>query len=383
MLAERGREHGAREGGFEQRLRAWVRQHERGLIRGWLATAAAMLVFLASWGVLLGGADRVVDAWNSRWPDRIDRCAELVAGGDFLAAAQRLERLDARFPAVSVKHRLDKQRERLLGLLAQCHQELNRKRRCLETHQRRVDFDPRNWQNHYEQARALVHFAEPAAALDAFAEVTRIHPTHLPTLQEVARICFESVRFEEVVRAYEAYLDAWLLAPITLRFDDQSREIEIFCDGRSRVLDVPIDLPAGWSGPFCIESHGYSLRLRAVELIAPVLVGEESALESRLISPDQVLTFELEEMIERGLDDENRGVFAAQGNASRLCTTAQAPATGSARLLIDLTGYKTLDEATWSMVEQSYRNLLATERLGEARRRTCLGGTLEAGSIFN
>jgi tetratricopeptide (TPR) repeat protein len=372
-----------RERGLEQHLRAWVRQHELALIRGWLAAAALVLVFLALWGVLLGGADRVVDAWNARWPAKIDRCADLMARGDLLAAAQRLERLDARFPAVSVKHRLDQQRERLLGLLAQSYQELGRKRVCLETHQRRIDFDPRNWRNHFDQANALVHFTELAAGLDAFARVTRIHPTHLPTLQEVVRLHFEAARFEEVVLAYEAYLEAWLLAPITLRFGEHSQEVEVPCDGRRHEIDVPLALAQGWSGSFCIESRGYSLRFHSAELTAPVLAGEESALDSRRVSADR--TFELEGMaeVDRGLGEEDRCLFAAQGNTSRLCTGARAPATGSARLLIELTGYKALDAATWAMVEKSYGNLLAWERLAEARRRTCVGGTLQAGSIFD
>ena len=335
-------------------------------------------MLLALGGVLLGGADRVVDAWSSRWPDKVERCADLVARGDFLAATQRLERLDARFPAVSVKHRFDKQRERLLGLLAQSYRELGRKRRCLDVHGRRVDFDSRNWQNHFEHARALVHFAEPADALDAFAEVTRIHPTHLPTLQEVVRLHFESARFEDVVRAYQAYLDAWLLAPITLRFGEHSQDVEIFCDGRNQTLEVPFELAAGWSGSFCIESHGYSLGFGSAELIAPVLVGEESTIDSSLIEAHETLPFELREM-----NEVDRGRFAALGNDSRLCATARAPQAGCARLRIELTGYKALDAATWSMIEKSYSNLLRSEHLSLARMRTCIGGSLEAGSVFN
>jgi len=355
-------------------MTAWVRRHERGLIMAWFVGATLLVGLLSAW-ILTGAADRTVDAWNARWPAKLARLERLVAAGHHAEAIPRLEQLVREFPAQSVKHRLDLERERLLALLAQCYQTLGQKRRCLETLERLVAFDPRNYANHLAQARALTAFADSAEA--AYAEVLRIHPNHLEAVSELVEHFYAGARWGEVVATYERYLDAFLVAPVVLRFGETRLQLELPIDGQPHVIEAPVVLDAGWRGTLCIESGGYSVRLGALELVEASVVGKAQPCGARRLIPSAEHPWEV-----TAASETEPGLFVATGPESRACSEVTGPPGAVARVRIELTAWKALSPELWQMVQQSYVNLLRSDVLERVRTRSRIGGCLAAGTLF-
>jgi hypothetical protein len=350
-----------------------VRRNERALIVAWLASCAVLLGVIGVWGVGLGGAERAIDLWNERWIPRIERAEELLAAGQVEEAALHFERLDRDLPAIFVKHRLDRERERVLEQLGTAYLQLDKKRRSLDAFERLVDFDPRNWHNHFVRANALAHFGESADG--AYADVLTIHPNHRPSVQARITARFEGGRYADVAEPYEAYLDAWLLAPMSLQIGDTPVPFEVLVDGRTHVVEVPVELADGWSGELCLRTSGYSVQLESIELIGPLFVGRAEPAESTVVRGTDDW---------RALDAELAGppmTWSAGTAQAALCASGIAthPTT---RVRIALAAYKAVPAELWEMVEKSYENTLAREPLEAARARTVLGGCLEAGSIF-
>src|SRR5688572_26377776 len=105
-------------------------RNERRVALAWLLLAALVVAFLAVWGVALGGAERVSLAISGRLEQRLARGEQLFDAGRFEEAALELELLDRDHPAVFSKHALDRQRERVLELLARSYAALDRKARA-------------------------------------------------------------------------------------------------------------------------------------------------------------------------------------------------------------------------------------------------------------
>jgi tetratricopeptide (TPR) repeat protein len=357
------------------RLRLWLQRHERGAIAIWLGGCALLVAFLAAWGLWANGAERVVDALDGAWVRELDALAAEVRARRFEEALPALERLDRRCPAVFVKHRFDRERERLLGLLARCYVELDRRRLARETLQRLVAFDPRNFDNHFQLAEAERAFGDDAASAEAYRQVLAIHPTHLPSVQAAIELAFAAGDHAAVIGAYERYLDAWLLGEVRLRFDDRVVELEALVDGRERVLEGAVVLPAGWSGGVCVETGGYSARIAEIELVAPPLAGLALPAESSIVRPAG-------DWVAAGGAGAAPGELAATASDSRLCGPAAAPPQGAARVRVRLALFKALPAELWSTVARSYRNQIAGEALERAGERSRVGGCLAAGSSF-
>jgi tetratricopeptide (TPR) repeat protein len=359
----------------DSRLRRWIQRHERTAFVAWLLGCALAAGALASWGLVANGAERVVDALDSAWVRQLDVIAADVRAKRYEQALPRLERLDRECPAVFVKHRFDKERERLLGLLAKCYVELDRRRLARETLQRLAAFDPRNFDNHFQVAEAERAFGDDLAASAAYGQVLAIHPTHLPSVQAAIELAHAAGDHAAVVEAYERYLDAWLLAPVRLRLGDQVVELETLVDGREHVVEGTLVLRAGWSGELCVETSGYSARVAEIEIHAPLLAGVAAPALTTAVLPDAGWSA-------TGGTAAAPGEIAASGVASGLCGSAAAPEQGAARVRLQLALFKALPPALWSQVSTSYENQLAGEALARAAARSRTGGCLEAGSSF-
>jgi hypothetical protein len=349
-------------------------RHERKLIAAWFGAGALLLGLIAVWGVGLRGAERVVEAWHGRWDARVAHAEELVAAGRYEEAAAYLEQLDAAHPALFVKHARDRERERVLELLGRSHLTLGHKRRALEALERLADFDPRNWSNHFRLGEAQLLLDEPAAARDSFERVLAIHPNHRPTVLALIGMAHDGGRYADVPPLFEAYLDAWLLARMRLSLGEHERVLEVPVDGREHTLELPIDVPSGWSGELCLATAGYSVRLETVELTGPLVTGS-TAPATALRVPGSA------PWEPRTLAPGPAGAWSAAGMDSALCVRGLKP-TAVSRVRVTLTAYKGLPPDLWEQVERSYRNTLDVEGLESVRERTVIGGRLEAGSLY-
>ncbi len=350
-----------------------IRRHERALIVAWLASCAALLAAIGAWGIRPGGAERVIDSWNERWVVRLSHGRKLVTSGQFEEAAAYLERLDRGFPVNWVKHRHDRKREELLELLGTSHAELDRKRRCLEAFERLVEFDPRNWRNHFLLGEYCRRFAEAGRAEKAYQGVLAIHPSHLPSVEALIGAEYDAGLFAAVRPLFEAYLDAWLLGRMNLSLGGVDVALEVAVDGRPHTVEVPLELSAGWGGELCLATHGYSVRVSTVELVAPLRVGVAGSRDSVVVRGDAAWEG-------RGVQLVEPSVWAALGPETTICTSL--PDGDVARVLVTLTAFKACPAELHEQVQRSYANQLADEAWDAVSARTVVGGCLEAGSVF-
>ena len=363
-----------REAGVTLALRRFVREHERALIVAWIAGSVLLVATLFGWGIGLRGAERAVDAWQDRWTREIDRCAALVEAGRLDEAAERMERLDARIPARVVKHRLDRERERLLTLLASTWTRLDRKGRALDAAARLSAFDPRNWKNHRVQADVARAFGEGDLAREALDRLLAIHPTHLPSLEDRIRLPYDGGRFAEVPPLWRAYLDAWRVATLELACGASRVSLEVPADGKPHRLRVPFALAPGERGELTLATHGWSVDVGEIRGHAPRLAGVAEAREPRAIVEGPWIC--------EGGEALGAGRLAATSVGSILRRAAVADEHGVVELEFEITVYKACSPSLWAMVEQSYENRLLWEELEAVRARTRVGGVLEAGSLF-
>jgi tetratricopeptide (TPR) repeat protein len=364
--------------GAEGPLLRWIARNERPAALIWLSGCAAVLFVLGAWGIAANGAEKAVEALDSSWVRELDGLAEDVRARRFEEALPRLEQLERDCPAVFVKHRYDKEREKLLGLLGKCYVELDRRRLARETLQRLVAFDPRNYQNHFQLAEAERAFGDELAAAAAYTQVLAIHPTHLPSVQAVIDASFDGREYASVVAAYERYLDAWLLGAVRVRVGDAAVELETQVDGRVRVLEAVFPLPAPWSGALSIETGGYSARVESIEVIPPERIGRATPHQALILQPDTSWTTDQGS----SADSLAPGELAARTAEAKLFGPSLALEEGAARLRVRIALFKALPPEMWSKVSASYRNELASDAFDRAAARSRVGGCLAAGSIF-
>jgi tetratricopeptide (TPR) repeat protein len=347
---------------IERAFPRFVRRHERKLIVAWLCVCALFLGGFAAWGVAFGGAERAADAWERRWIERIDAAELLVEQQKLDAAVAELTELDRDFPGVSIKHRYDKERERILALLGACYVELGRKRLSLDALTRLASFDPKNYDNHFRLAEAQRHFGDTDEARATYEQVLAIHPTHLPTVQARIDMAYAGGLYAPVVEDYERYLDAWLLARVRVSCGERAVELDVPVDGREHALEGALDVPEGWSGSLCVETRGYSAKFGAIELEAPLRAGVvESAEVVKLAPPAELI---------------------AEKPGSRTRVDAVSLPRGAARVRLRLTLFKALPKELWREVSKSYANQLETAKWRDAEMRSRVGGCLQAGSLF-
>ena len=363
----------------EHRFARFVQRNERRLIVAWLAGCALVLALVA-YAIAFGGAERAIEAWDGRWTARVDHAESLVhskgaSKARLTEAAAELEAIDRDFPAQFIKHRLDRERERILGLLGECYVALDKKGRAIATLERLVAFDPKNYDNHFRLAEAQRRFADNDAARKSYEDVLAIHPTHLPTLSALIGMDDFGSLYAQVVDDYEHYLDAWLLARIRVSFGEHAVELDVPVDGREHTLEGVIDLPANGSQTMCIETLGYSARLGAIELVPPLRAGVVEPLE--VVSLDSKSAWRASGGVLAGGAE-----LLADGPQSRLCVEKLALVHGAGRVRLKITLFKALPESTWKMVTKAYRNRLELAKLRDAEQRSRVGGCLQAGSIF-
>lgn len=300
--------------------------------------------------------DRVLRGLEGRWEARLERGEALFAEGRFEQAAAWLEELDRDHPATFVKHHLDRQRERVLELLARSHAALDRKGRALEAARRAVAFDPRSWRNHRLEAEIALQFADGDAADAALARVLSLYPSHLPSVTDRVRLAFEGGRHAEVTPLFEAYLDAWRPAAMTFEAGGRRARIELPVDGAPHTVEAVLDEAEGAAAGVVLDPAGYAVRVERVELVGSATVGRAGPPPvHEPAPPDEVFV-------------PAPGV--PSGGALEL---GPAPPFAPARARLVLTAFKALPEELWSLVETSYENTLDSEGLAAARARAWVG----------
>ncbi|MEO6710233.1 MAG: hypothetical protein ABIP42_11700 [Planctomycetota bacterium] len=359
----------------QDRCRRFVREHERGLIVAWLFTMVLVLGIGFVWGIRFRGFERVVDAYEARWPARVERGQKLFEAGRYEEAASFLEHLDADFPARSVKHRFDREREKLLTALARSYVKLDKKRRALEACERLVAFDPRNWQNYSTQAEAALAFAESDLAKQALDLLLAIHPTHLPSLQARIQLAVDASAFAQVPPLWRAYDGAYRLATIDFSLGEAKVSLEVPTDGLPHRFEVPFELAANFRGEARLSTHGWSIDLREISFTPPIRIGIAQTPTPTVIEAGVWTVSDAQELAS--------GSIAARNVNSMLRRELAGPAAGCARASFEIVAYKACTDSLWRMVEASFKNMLLWDELEVLRARRRIGGCLEAGSVFD
>ncbi len=341
--------------------RAWIQRNERALALAWIVGCALLLAVLALWGLGLNGAERAVDQWRRGWIEATERARVELEAGRTDAALARLERIVATNGVDSVKHRYDKEHERALALLADAYAAQGRKGKTLATLERLCAFDPKNYDNHFRHAQALLEFDEGGAAVEAFERVLAIHPTHWPSVAARIDLDYSAGAYAPIPPLYERYLDAWLLARLRLVAGGREAWFEVQADGREHEVQFELALDSGWSGPLALETRGYSARVESLELLPALRVGEAG----------------------RSAVVELRGGEVTASDVNSRIELGEASLPNGAQLVrVTLTVFKRVEAPTWAKVRKAYQNRLLHAELDTAARRTRVGGCDAAGTHF-
>jgi tetratricopeptide (TPR) repeat protein len=357
--------------------RAGFRRHERALAAAWLGTlilgAGALAVPPVRVGIL-DGLQAVVDRWDERWTRRLARGEAMVARGEYDVAAAYLERLDAAFPARDVRHARDKQRERLLRLLGRSYEALDRKARAMATYDRLVAFDPLNYHNHFERARAaerlLSGWALAPEARDGYAAVLQLFPSHLPSVRGYIDYYMDRGEFIPVVQAYRDYLDAFLIQRVIIRLGRDSAVALLQVDGLPHDIELPLMASPGSPGPLSIHSGGFAVRVERLTLRPAMAVG--------VVGPAEPVELPLRPSALRGMEPAVSGALRPAGDGTLVEYAIPDLRAGVAGVHVRLRVYKPVDEELWQAVRKSYRNLLDQPGLSAASERTVPLSSVEA-----
>ncbi|MBM3991197.1 MAG: hypothetical protein FJ298_09355 [Planctomycetes bacterium] len=352
-----------------------VARHERALLVAWLALCVALLATMAIWGLVRNGAERAVDAASESWVRDLARAEELLEEGHVAHALAALERIDRDCPATFVKHRHDRERERLLAALASAYEADGRKRRALETLERAVAFDPKNFGNHFALAELARECGEDARARAAYAAVLAIHPTHLRSAEALMDMDFAGGEWQRVVATFERYIEAWQLATVHLRIGADRIALDVPVDGIPRALDAACAVAAPWSGTLALQTHGYSVRVLALAALPPLRAGE---------SPRAALGVPIDaRWSATGCANSNECDWIASGTDASIESAPLDAPDGIARVRLELALFRTVSAPMWKQAEQSFANCLLTARWRELSARLRQGGAPEAGSVFS
>jgi tetratricopeptide (TPR) repeat protein len=349
---------------------AWFRRRERALAAVYLGLAAALIVGFASRPVRVRALDLVqagIDRWEGRWEDRLRHGEQLLNAGRTLEAVEYLERLDRIFPATDVRHGLDQRREWLLVLLARGYEALDRRTRTIETYQRLVAFDPRNFRNHVDLARASERLLSGAflapEARDAYAAALTILPVHLPSLRGYIDYHLDRSEFPPIVKAFETYQDATLVQPIDIRLDDRLVSVPALVDGRFHDYDVALPEPTGGEGRvLVIATGGFSAAIEQVTIHPAVVAGTIASAEPAAVDLAGIQT--------HAVDAVRAHVYRAVDETSALHLRLPGVGGPVGRVQLRLALFKPIDRALFAGVAKSYRNLLDNDGLAEAEARS-------------
>lgn len=350
------------------RLLGWFRRHERALAAAYLVVAGLAIAVLAiapARVALLGRMERAADWWDDRWTRRLGRAEALVQAGRWDEAAAYLERLDRVFPAQNVRHGRDKERERLLELLGRSYEAQGRRARAMAVYQRLVAFDSLNYRNHFLEAEAagrlLSTWAEAPEAHDAYRRALERFPSHLPSVRGVIRYYLDRGEFIPVVRAYERYLDAFLLQWVAVQAGGQTAMVPVLIDGLPHAVRVTFPEPVDSAGPLAIATGGFPFR---VERLAAGLAPRAGYAEPAGLCELEAGPWHLDEVAAMP-----GGIFRPLAETGSIRRLGPLPR-GTVELRLTLRLYKPVDAWLWAAVARSYRNLLAERALAAAEART-------------
>jgi tetratricopeptide (TPR) repeat protein len=362
--------------GAGEALAAWrgrFRRHERLLALAWLA-GSVLLVGVLAWAParvrLLDGLQGVVDRRLARWPARLAEAEALLAAGRVDAAEAALTRLDRAFPARSVRHGLDQDRERLLLRLGRAREAQNRRGAARAAYQALVAFDSLNYLNHFELGMAEERmgrgWAVPLEARDAFAAALRRFPAHLPSLRGYLAFYLDRGEFQEVAAAYRAYLDAFLIHHVEVAAGDSSRLVPVQADGLPRVVRVA--LPAAGGDTIALRTRGFAVAVDSVVLTPALAVGQGGRRPPAVLGSPAGLV-EL-------MPVEGGGLRALGAGSSAAWRLPDGGPFAVAEFHLRL--FKPVDDALWAGVVRSFNNLLDYDGLAAVRARTLTLGPPDA-----
>lgn len=306
---------------------------------------------LALWPSLVeAGVNRIDD----RWSRRLAYGEALVRSGQYEQAADYLENLDARFPAQSIKHRRDRERERLLSALAEAQEKSGRRKRSIRTLERLVNYDPNNIANHYMLGCALQRDGDDDAARRSFGNVLAISPYHLEATRAVMELDYESGRFGAVVDACSRFVDAVQFVQLSLEVGDQSLVIDAPTDGMVRDIRAPLNVEFGFQGPIRVRLRESEYYKRPVRLVIESAWGQSPLQFGQ--TPNAIRRVELI-------------VSQTSENVFELSADPHRPQQAIASVHLSLGIAPVIDDETWGMIERSYRNALAFDELDAMQKR--------------
>jgi tetratricopeptide (TPR) repeat protein len=298
----------------------------------------------------------------------------MVASAQYAEAIDYLNQLDRSFPARSNRHSLDRERERVLHALGQAFEATDRKNLALETYRRAVAFDPRNVANHYALAAAALRFDEPEEAHLHLDRALEVHPSHLPSLRQLVEMEFESGDFQEVVSAYERYLDAFLIHWLTVGWSESriSTFVRVPVDGRRHTVEGAFPDPVDGGDALELRPGPFGLEVAEVRLRGPVSAGLPTPADSNIRAAVGPWTSAARPEWTATEFEDVAGDSSLLPHVVRVAVPDAPDPVTAAELHVRL--LKPVDEATWARVETSYRNLIDYEGLEQARLRSFVAG---------
>ena len=313
-----------------------------------LLGCAALFV---SFVVLDLGVFRLSDRWIAsaagQWSRRIDAAASHLEAGRSQAAADELAWLDDVFPARHAKHALNRERERLLRLLAEAQEDSGHPKRARRTWKRLVAFDPRNFLNHLGQARALVHMGRAEDAFAPLARAAAIAPDHFGVAQLLIRIQDETGRWRHVIETWRRYLDALRYERFELRAGEDRSASWVLVDGREQTIEFSLVLKSKFKALRLHWPRG-TIRIESCELFG-----------AQKVSVPGCLNLELKVVAVKGRSSERAGLLHPMGKGGGLLVLrASSMPPGLCRVRLRLRAFKEHDAATWKRVKRALRNRL-------------------------
>ena len=349
-----------------QSIRWRFRRHQRLLfVLYWVAVVLLAIPFVVPKlrTTLHFQMEHVARHWDDRWGRRVEYGERLVDSEQYDQAIDYLSRLDLAFPARTIQHKRDKQRERILDALGRSYAALGRKKLALSTYRRLAAFEPRNYVNHHHLAVTCDQFTESQEARKHVRRVLSMHPTHLPSVRREIEHFIDSGDFESVVNTYRSYLDAFLIHYISVSLGDGSVNVAVPVDGHFHELEVQLPRPADWSGPLAIGTSGVSIEVDRVDLRPPIIIGRTTAHASASVPVPGAWSRE-------DFETDGTDLYRAAGPESVLTLQVSSQPHGVAAVRLRVRLFKAHDEDVWQMVESSYRSRVDPKGLAAARDRS-------------
>jgi tetratricopeptide (TPR) repeat protein len=291
---------------------------------------------------VIGTAERGVWWWHARWERRLEHAEALVAEGAGPEAVAYLESLDASYPAPDCHYLRCSGRIRLLRALASGYQAEGRKGATLRTLRRAIALDPKDVTHYTRFAEAAIAFDEAGAAESALREALAIYPAHTQSVELLSELLYDDARYAEIVRLYRDYLDAMAYFRLQGTIGSRSISAPVRASGAPEALELPLALPAEFSGEIELGSEA-PFRIERLEVEPARFVGE---------SPGRAV------------------VVAGWGDSALDAKRWLSAPAGGARLRILITQFKPVSRELWQRVERSHINLLDAAGLAAARARS-------------